>query len=103
MARIYLSPPEMSGREREMLLAALDGGWLAPTGPDLAAFEAELAAIGGTAHAVATNVAGVVTTSSPGPTPTPSSARCSALVPLLRATQWAAPQYAAKSRSNAST
>ncbi len=53
MPRIFLSPPELSGVEHEMLAAALDGGWLAPTGPDLATFEAELAAIAGTTEAVA--------------------------------------------------
>lgn len=39
MERIYLSPPDMSGLEREALIAAFDSGWIAPVGPDLAAFE----------------------------------------------------------------
>lgn len=43
MSRIYLSPPDVRAPEREMLLAALDSGWVAPVGPDLEAFEAELA------------------------------------------------------------
>ena len=52
MARIYLSPPDVGEEERNSLLAALDSGWVAPTGPDLDAFEAELSAHVGR-HAVA--------------------------------------------------
>jgi len=52
VSRIYLSPPELSGNEGDFLLRALDGGWLAPVGPDLDRFEAELAAIAGRRHAV---------------------------------------------------
>src|SRR5574342_378127 len=44
-----------------------------------------------------------VTTSSPGRTPTASSARCSAVVPLETAQAWRAPTYAANSRSKAAT
>lgn len=51
--RIYLSPPELSGNELEMLAAVLDGGWIAPVGPDLDAFEAELAMVSGRQYAVA--------------------------------------------------
>ena len=51
--RIYLSPPDVGPRERELLLAAFDSGWIAPIGPDLDAFEAELAAVTDRAHAVA--------------------------------------------------
>ncbi len=36
-----------------MLLAAFDGGWIAPVGPDLDAFEAEVAALAGVGHAAA--------------------------------------------------
>jgi dTDP-4-amino-4,6-dideoxygalactose transaminase len=43
LSRIYLSPPDVRGEERALLLAALDSGWVAPVGPDLDAFEAELA------------------------------------------------------------
>jgi dTDP-4-amino-4,6-dideoxygalactose transaminase len=53
MSRIWLSPPDVRDHERELLLAALDSGWVAPVGPDLDAFEAELAERCGTAHAVA--------------------------------------------------
>lgn len=51
--RIFLSPPDLSGREREYLLAALDSGWVAPVGPDLDAFEQELAVAMGVPHVVA--------------------------------------------------
>ena len=40
---IYLSPPDVTEAEREALLRAFDSGWVAPTGPELAAFEQELA------------------------------------------------------------
>ena len=53
MARIYLSPPDVGPPERAALLAAFDEGWIAPVGPDLAAFEAEVAAVAGVEHAVA--------------------------------------------------
>lgn len=52
MARIYLSPPDVGEEERKSVLAALDSGWVAPAGPDLDAFEAELSAHVGR-HAVA--------------------------------------------------
>jgi dTDP-4-amino-4,6-dideoxygalactose transaminase len=41
--RIYLSPPDMSVAERESLLAAFDSNWIAPLGPEVDAFERELA------------------------------------------------------------
>ena len=41
--RIYLSPPDMSAREREALLAAFDSNWIAPLGPEVDAFERDLA------------------------------------------------------------
>jgi len=41
--KVLLSPPEMSDIERAMLLSAFDSGWVAPAGPDLDAFEDELA------------------------------------------------------------
>jgi sugar O-acyltransferase (sialic acid O-acetyltransferase NeuD family) len=52
-SQIYLSPPHMSLRERDLLLAALDSNWIAPLGPQVDAFEAEFAAKLGVAHAVA--------------------------------------------------
>ena len=53
MSRIYLSPPDVGPTEREALLRALDSGWVAPAGPELDAFERELAAATGRSHAVA--------------------------------------------------
>jgi dTDP-4-amino-4,6-dideoxygalactose transaminase len=53
MSRIYLSPPEVGEDERRMLLDAFDSNWIAPVGPDIDAFEAELADRAGVAHAVA--------------------------------------------------
>lgn len=43
VGRLYLSPPDMAAESRELLLAAFDSNWVAPIGPDLDAFEAELA------------------------------------------------------------
>lgn len=45
--RVYLSPPDVGPLEREYLLRAFDSGWIAPVGPDLDAFERELADIAG--------------------------------------------------------
>jgi dTDP-4-amino-4,6-dideoxygalactose transaminase/lipopolysaccharide/colanic/teichoic acid biosynthesis glycosyltransferase len=38
---IYLSPPHMSPRERELLCDAFDSNWIAPLGPHVDAFEHE--------------------------------------------------------------
>ncbi len=43
MDRIFLSPPDVGPVERQYLLDAFDSGWIAPTGPDLDAFEQEVA------------------------------------------------------------
>jgi dTDP-4-amino-4,6-dideoxygalactose transaminase len=53
MSRIYLSPPEVGDVERQMLLDAFDSNWIAPVGPDIDAFEEELAERVGVGHAVA--------------------------------------------------
>ena len=53
MARVYLSPPDVGARERALLLDAFDSGWIAPLGPHVDAFEAELAAQVGVPHAAA--------------------------------------------------
>ena len=53
MSRLYLSPPDVSPEDRASLLAAFDSGWIAPVGPDLNAFETELAAATGRSHACA--------------------------------------------------
>jgi dTDP-4-amino-4,6-dideoxygalactose transaminase len=53
VTRVFLSPPEVGDEERRMLLEAFDSNWIAPTGPDIDAFERELAEKTGMAHAVA--------------------------------------------------
>jgi pyridoxal phosphate-dependent aminotransferase EpsN len=53
MDKIFLSPPHMSPRERELLLEAFDSNWIAPLGPHVDAFECEFAAKVGASHAVA--------------------------------------------------
>ena len=52
MTRIYLSPPDVGEDDRKALFAAFDSGWVAPAGPELDAFEADLSAHTGR-HAVA--------------------------------------------------
>ncbi|MFF5288669.1 DegT/DnrJ/EryC1/StrS family aminotransferase [Paractinoplanes globisporus] len=51
--RIFLSPPDVSDVERKLLLEAFDSNWVAPVGPDLDAFEAQVAELVGVRHAVA--------------------------------------------------
>ncbi len=53
MARIYLSPPHLGGRELELLTDALASNWIAPLGPHVDAFERELATAVGAPHALA--------------------------------------------------
>ena len=53
MARIYLSPPELAGTELELLRDAVESNWIAPLGPHVDAFEAELAARLELPHALA--------------------------------------------------
>ena len=50
--RIFLSSPDMTTAEQEALSRAFAGGWIAPLGPEVDAFEAELAAFCGRDHAV---------------------------------------------------
>lgn len=50
--RILLSPPHLDGEERALLLDALESNWVAPVGPHLDAFEAEVAAVCERRHAV---------------------------------------------------
>lgn len=52
---IYLSPPDMSDQEREFLLAAFDSNWIAPLGPEVDAFERDLASRVGVRDAAALN------------------------------------------------
>ena len=51
-ARLLLSPPDVGPREADAVARAVASGWVAPVGPDLDAFEAELAERVGVAHAV---------------------------------------------------
>ncbi|WP_430782655.1 aminotransferase class I/II-fold pyridoxal phosphate-dependent enzyme [Actinoplanes sp. G11-F43] len=51
--RIWLSPPDVSDLERKLLLKAFDSNWVAPAGPDLDAFEQQVAERVGVRHAVA--------------------------------------------------
>ena len=51
--RIYLSPPHVSARDRELLLDAFDSNWVAPLGPHVDAFEREAAEVTGRGRAVA--------------------------------------------------
>ncbi len=53
MSRLYLSPPDVTPRDGEALQRAVESGWIAPLGPDVDAFERELAAVTGRAHGVA--------------------------------------------------
>ena len=74
MEQIFLSAPDVGEAEREALLRAFDSGWVAPAGPELAAFEAELGA--------ATDREGVVALSSGTAA---LHLRSSACLPMLRA------------------
>ncbi len=53
MPRIYLSAPHLGDDERRLLLEAVDSNWIAPLGPHVDAFEAELAARLGVPHVAA--------------------------------------------------
>lgn len=51
--RIYMSSPDVGAAEEDAVVAAMRSGWIAPLGPDVDAFEQELAARVGVAHGVA--------------------------------------------------
>ena len=51
--RVLMSPPDVGELEEEYVLRALRSGWVAPTGPEVTAFEQEIAVRAGVAHAVA--------------------------------------------------
>jgi dTDP-4-amino-4,6-dideoxygalactose transaminase len=53
VSRIYLSPPHLTGREAELVAEAIASNWIAPLGPQVDAFERELAAVAGVEHGVA--------------------------------------------------
>ena len=61
MPRVFLSPPDVGSLERDYVNAAIDSNWVAPIGPDLDAFEADLAALSGRQYAVgvSTGTAGI--------------------------------------------
>lgn len=51
--RIYMSAPDVGALEEEALVRALRSGWVAPLGPEVDAFENEVASRIGVDHAVA--------------------------------------------------
>ena len=51
--RIHLSPPDVGDAEEQALVRALRSGWVAPLGPEVDAFESEIAQRSGRTHAVA--------------------------------------------------
>jgi len=52
MSRIYLSAPDVRGREEQYVLEAIRSNWVAPLGPALDQFEREIAARCGVSFAV---------------------------------------------------
>jgi len=50
--RIFLSSPDVTQAEEDALVRAFQSNWIAPLGPEVDAFEAELAEYTGRAHAV---------------------------------------------------
>ena len=55
MSRIYLSSPDITRVEEQFVVDAIRSGWVAPLGPQVDAFEAEMAERVGARHAVALN------------------------------------------------
>jgi len=53
--RIYLSPPHMGGEELKFIHEAFESNWIAPLGPQVSAFEKEVASYVGTRGALAVN------------------------------------------------
>lgn len=51
--RILMSKPDVGELEEEYVIAAIRSGWIAPLGPDVDAFEGEIAKRAGVEHAVA--------------------------------------------------
>jgi dTDP-4-amino-4,6-dideoxygalactose transaminase len=51
--RIYMSSPDVGDLEEQYVVAAMRSGWIAPLGPDVDAFEREMATRIGVAEAVA--------------------------------------------------
>jgi dTDP-4-amino-4,6-dideoxygalactose transaminase len=53
MSRIFLSKADVTDVEEQYVLAAMRSGWVAPLGPEVDKFEAEIAAKAGAAHGLA--------------------------------------------------
>jgi pyridoxal phosphate-dependent aminotransferase EpsN len=53
VARLFLSPPHLAGTELELVREAIESNWIAPLGPQVDAFEQELAAATGAASVLA--------------------------------------------------
>jgi dTDP-4-amino-4,6-dideoxygalactose transaminase len=53
MSRIYLSPPDTGLADQAAINRAFEGGWIAPLGPEVDAFETELATVTNRSHGVA--------------------------------------------------
>src|SRR6187200_250779 len=53
LPRIFLSPPHMSGEELEFVRETFVSNWIAPLGPQVDAFEREMAEYLGVSHAAA--------------------------------------------------
>jgi dTDP-4-amino-4,6-dideoxygalactose transaminase len=53
MSRIHLSKADVSSVEEQHMLDAIRSGWVAPLGPDVDAFESEMAARVGVSHGLA--------------------------------------------------
>jgi len=53
LPRVYLSPPHMSDEELKFVKEAFASNWIAPLGPQVDAFEAEMAEYVGVSHAAA--------------------------------------------------
>ena len=53
LPQIYLSPPHLSGAEQQFVAEAFASNWIAPLGPQVDAFEQEIAATVGAKYAVA--------------------------------------------------
>ena len=51
--RIFMSSPDVGALEESYVVAAIRSGWIAPLGPDVDAFERELASRVGVEHAIA--------------------------------------------------
>jgi dTDP-4-amino-4,6-dideoxygalactose transaminase len=53
MSRIHLSKADVTQVEEQYVLDAIRSGWVAPAGPDIDAFESEIATRAGVSHALA--------------------------------------------------